>query len=213
MDHSFIWDLDGTILDSYDLIVRNLMETYSRFGAETDEEELRRHVIRYSVSSYLEMMEKRTGLSFAEMKSFYSGINESRKLEIPLMKNAKEILEFLASKGCRNFVYTHRSGSAEPVLINLGVRQYFEDLVTGLDHFKRKPDPEGLEHLIVKYGLDRAKTFYVGDRSIDMECAANAGIGGILFLQEGSVTEPVGTEKMIVKDLMEISTMIGPEGE
>ena len=77
--------------------------------------------------------------------------------------------------------------------------------VTKKNGFGRKPEPDGINYLVDKYGLDRQKTFYVGDRSIDMECAANAGIGGILYLPENAVTEPVGTERYIVRDLEEIS--------
>ncbi len=73
-----------------------------------------------------------------------------------------------------------------------------------MNGFPRKPEPDAIDYLVGKYGLERKNTFYVGDRSLDMECAANAGIGGILYRPEGSYTDPVGTEQFIVTDLMEI---------
>ena len=48
---AFIWDLDGTLLDSYEIIVSSLQKTYQEYGIQTDKENVHRHVIRYSVSS------------------------------------------------------------------------------------------------------------------------------------------------------------------
>ena len=48
----FIWDLDGTLLDSYGIIVSSLRKTYQEYGLPIDEEDVHRHVIRYSVNSF-----------------------------------------------------------------------------------------------------------------------------------------------------------------
>jgi len=41
----------------------------------------------------------------------------------------------------------------------------------------------------------------------DMDGAKNAGIKGVLYLPEGSYTEPNGSEDYIVKDLLDICEM------
>ena len=69
------------------------------------------------------------------------------------MNNAKEVLEYLQSKNIRNFVFTHRGVTTETVLKNIGIYDYFEEIVTSLNKFKRKPDPEGINYLINKYNL------------------------------------------------------------
>lgn len=205
MSKAFIWDLDGTLLDSYPTIVSSIYETYREFGIETSREEILRHSIRESVSSYIQMMEKRTGRSFQEMKVRYSEISGSKKLDIPPMKHAREILERLTAAGARNFVYTHRGVTTPAVLENLGFTGYFEEVVTSQSGFPRKPAPDAITYLAEKYGLDQTQTYYVGDRAIDMVCARNAGINGILYLPEGSVGAPTGVEKAIIKDLLELA--------
>ena len=60
-------------------------------------------------------------------------------------------------------------------------------------------------YLISKYRLDKENTFYVGDRSIDMECAKNSGVKGILYLKPDGVGEASGFEDYIVTDLMDIT--------
>ena len=204
-DHAFIWDMDGTLIDSYGVIVSSIRDTYAAFDIRTDEDEIRRVVMKYSVSTFLELMEKRTGKPFSEMSERYSAINEAADKKITLIENAAGTLEHLSKIGCLNFVFTHRGASTYEILKRCGIEEYFTEIVTKTNGFPRKPEPEALDHLIDKYGLDRQKTFYVGDRSLDMECAANAGIGGILYQPEGSYTEPVGTEKYIVKDLGELT--------
>ena len=160
--------------------------------------------MKYSVSAYIELMEKRTGKPFSEMSGIYSEISEAKDKEIGLIKNAGEILKALNEIGCRNFVFTHRGASTGKILERCGITSLFTEIVTKMNGFPRKPEPYGINYLVGKYGLDRKNTFYVGDRSLDMECAENAGISGILYRPEGSFTDPIGTERYIVRDLMEI---------
>ena len=43
-------------------------------------------------------------------------------------------------------------------------------------------NPEGVDYLVDKYQLDRSETYYIGDRTLDVDLADNAGIGSINFL-------------------------------
>lgn len=123
------------------------------------------------------------------------------------MPRAREALEALAGQGARHFVYTHRGTTTAAVLQNLGLDGLFTEIVTSQNGFPRKPAPDAILYLMGKYGLDPAATFYVGDRTIDMDCARNAGIGGILFLPPGSYCEPNGAQTHIVHHLTEIATL------
>lgn len=201
---AFIWDLDGTLLDSYEIIVSSLQEAYRESGIELEAEEIRREVITQSVGDFIVKMEKETGIPFERLKERFSEINDSRKLSIPPMNHAAEILRWLRGRSIPNYVFTHKGTSTHTVLKNIGLYDYFDEIITGKDGFPRKPDPAAVLYLIRKHDLDKNSTYYVGDRSLDIECAVNAGIKSILFLPENSAARPTGQETCIVKDLLNI---------
>ena len=205
MKPSFIWDLDGTLLDSYPIIVDSLYQVYKeKLGIELDKDRIHREIIKYSVSHFLNDLEKETGIKFDALKDRYSYISGKEKLNIPLMKNGLEILKHLKEQGIHSYVFTHRGVSTEPVLRNLGIYDYFDEVVASINQFKRKPDPEGINYLIDKYHLDKDNTYYVGDRAIDIECANNAHIKSIMFIPSDSPGEPTGKETIVINDLLDI---------
>ena len=118
---AYIWDLDGTLLDSYGIIVSGLHQTYRELGIELAPEEIRREIITYSVNDFISKTEKVSGIPFDAVKERFSRINESEKLNIQPIANAAEILCRIKDRGIPNYVFTHRGASTEPVLKNTGL--------------------------------------------------------------------------------------------
>lgn len=209
MKPTFIWDLDGTLLDSYDVIVDSLSILYKeRFDIDLNKKELRAEVIKYSVGHFLSRMEKETGVLFQDLKERYSAISGERKLQIKAMEHSIEILNYLKEQGIHSYVFTHRGVTTEPVLRNINMYDYFDEIVTSVQPFKRKPSPEAINYLVDKYHLDKEHTYYVGDRSMDMECAKSAGIKGIMYLPKDGYGLKTGKEDYIIENLLEIKNII-----
>lgn len=61
----------------------------------------------------------------------------------------------------------------------------FTEIITGDNHFARKPDPEALTYLLDKYELEPSQTAMVGDRPLDILAGQNAGVKTILFDEAG----------------------------
>lgn len=179
MKPTFIWDLDGTLLDSYEAILAGIQETYEQFGLPFDHEEVRNFILRYSVKDLLVRDADKYGLDSDELNRVRATSLKEKNTQIPLMAGAREILDWTAEKGIQNFVYTHKSDNAFQVLEDLGVRHHFTEILTSDSAFARKPSPEALLFLIEKYGLDKESTYYIGDRLLDVETAVNAGIQSI----------------------------------
>lgn len=71
--------------------------------------------------------------------------------------------------------------NAYQILADLEILDYFTEIVTTANGFARKPDPEGVNYLVEKYQLDKISTYYIGDRTLDVDVAFNSGIQSINF--------------------------------
>lgn len=204
MGKAVIWDLDGTLLDSYEVIVESLQLTMQECGIRIPYNEIWQHTIRYSVSSFLKQMSAEHELPVESLKQRYSQISGDKYQDIVCMNHALEVLQQLQDRGVEHYVFTHRGKTTIPVLDHLGLTGFFREILTSQSGFDRKPAPDAIDHLVEKYSLQKSSTYYVGDRSLDMQCAKNAGISGILFLDENTPGESTGDETYMVHDLMEI---------
>ena len=200
MIHTYIWDLDGTLLDSYQSIVSSLVEVS---GESFDD--IMKAVKRGAVSAYLRGFAERSGEDYAVLYQRYREISHGKIEEITLIPGAVETLQALQDHGARHFVYTHRGKSTAGILDRLGITPFFTEIVTFENGFRPKPSGEGVTYLIEKYGLDPEKTAYVGDRTLDVSCAKDAGVQAILYLPADSCVEKTGLEDRIIQRLEELN--------
>ena len=96
---AFIWDLDGTLIDSYGIIVNSLHQIYLEKGVNIDKSEILYDVLNESVSYFIKKTEEKFGVPFEDLKDRYSIISHNETLNIKAMKHGKEILEYLKNKG------------------------------------------------------------------------------------------------------------------
>ena len=202
--HACIWDLDGTLLDSYDVILDSLQETMKHYGHTYDREYLRKYVILHSVHQFILEFAKKEGLQFDTVYQYYTTLQDAGNDKVKLIKNAKQTLQLLKRKGVRNYVYTHKDHTAKQVLKDLGIAEYISYTITGDDGFAKKPDPEGIRYLLAKFKLNPEYCTYVGDRRLDEEAGKKAGIKCILFLDGDSPVTPLYEDTLVVDDLLKI---------
>lgn len=208
MKKAFIWDLDGTLFDSYPMIIPSLQETLEAAGFALSPEKIREIILRDSVSALMELGSEKTGLPFDTLMQRYKVVSEERLDRIVLLPGAKALLSYLRDKGIENHVYTHRGATSEPVLINLGIREFFGEIITSVNGFARKPAPDALLYLREKLGYPMKALCYVGDRRLDMDCALNAGMSCVLLLTPNGPTAPTGRETAAIHSLLEIRDLL-----
>ena len=201
---AYIWDLDGTLLDSYGVIVEAAARTAADEGINDPKDYILKVVKQKSCTAYMEEIGSQCGKTVREVFVQYQKHTHALDDLITLIDGAKETLERLQEAGAVHFVYTHRGSSSEPILERLGVLKCFREVVTSMYGFAPKPSGEGVRFLVEKYGLDPEQTWYVGDRTLDVYCAKDAGVKALLFLAPDTCVEATGQEDRIVKDLREI---------
>ena len=201
---AYIWDLDGTLLDSYGVIVEAAARTAADEGINDPKDYILKVVKQKSCTAYMEEIGSQCGKTVREVFAQYQKHTHALDDLITLIDGAKETLERLQEAGAVHFIYTHRGSSSEPILERLGVLKCFREVVTSMYGFAPKPSGEGVRFLVEKYGLDPEQTWYVGDRTLDVYCAKDAGVKALLFLAPDTCVEATGQEDRIVKDLREI---------
>ena len=180
---AFIWDLDGTLLDSYEAILAGIEETYRQFSIPYNKEEVRAFILKYSVQDLLEQVAEERGLDPVKLNQVRAQSLAEKNAQVILMPGAREVLAWANQQGIQQFVYTHKGDNALTILRDLGLDSYFAEILTSQSGFARKPNPEAATYLINKYHLKPDRTFYIGDRTLDIEFAQNSGIQSINFLE------------------------------
>ena len=180
---AFIWDLDGTLLDSYEAILLGIEETFGQFSIPYDKEKVREFILKYSVQDLLVQVAEERKLDVEVLNQVRAQNLAEKNAQVVLMPGAREVLDWADETGIQQFVYTHKGDNALTILRDLGLESYFTEILTSQSGFARKPSSEAATYLLGKYQLDSEKTYYIGDRTLDVEFAQNSRIQSINFLE------------------------------
>ena len=175
---TFIWDLDGTLIDSYEVFLEALSESFANFNRPFDRETVYNFIKGQSVNALL----KEQPVPFQEIKEDFTANSTAKNEKIKLMAGAKAVLDWTQKEKIQNFIYTHKGKNAYDLLNQLEISPYFLEIVTSENGFKRKPHPEAINYLLEKYKLKPEETYYIGDRILDIEASHNSGIHSNNFL-------------------------------
>ena len=180
---AFIWDLDGTLLDSYEAILLGIEETFGQFSIPYDKEKVREFILKFSVQDLMEKVAEERKLDVEVLNQVRAQSLAEKNAQVVLMSGAREVLKWADAAGIQQFVYTHKGDNAFTILRDLGLESYFTEILTSQSGFARKPSPEAANYLIDKYQLNPDNTYYIGDRTLDVKFAQNSGIQSINFLE------------------------------
>ena len=131
---TFIWDLDGTLIDSYDVFLEALSESFANFKLPFDRQTVYNFIKEESVNSLLE----KQAVSFEKIKEDFTNNSTSKNYKIKLMVGAKEVLDWTQKENIQNFIYTHKGKNSFDVLKQLGISSYFLEVVSSENNFLKK---------------------------------------------------------------------------
>lgn len=187
MWRNIIWDVDGTLFDTYPSFVRAFSGSLSDLGLVEDEVELYR-LAKISVEHCtLELSSRFTVTTDAIAEGFqrhYANLTAADQTPFPGLTS---ILQHIVDHGGKNAIVTHRRLASTQELLSVhGLEQYFSGAVTGDDGFPRKPDPVAFLAALERFDLDAAETLNIGDREIDIQAGQAAGLFSCLFAPQPS---------------------------
>jgi phosphoglycolate phosphatase-like HAD superfamily hydrolase len=177
MIRDLIWDLDGTLFDTYPAISAAFQAALRRLGADAPTEEIM-PLARVSFGHCAEQLSARTGLPAGEiLETFFELYADIPPDTSPPFPSAREVCTWAVVTGGHNVIVTHRGHSSTEALLDAhGLRSLFAGWITQDDGFPRKPDPQGMLAAIQRFGLDPDQALAIGDRDLDLQAAQAAGV-------------------------------------
>lgn len=177
----YIWDFDGTLFDTYPRISGAFHEALRRLGCQRPLDEVLT-AVKQSVRGAAADYAQQYNLSEAAINRLYHEIEGALPVDdMTPYPGVHDFLLAVTERGGRHFLYTHRDRGALLALKKYGMDTCFSGAITTEDDFPLKPAPDALTHLLRKHAIIPQKAVMLGDRSIDVDAALNAGIAGCLI--------------------------------
>jgi pyrophosphatase PpaX len=206
----FLFDADGTLIDTVDLIVKCFEHSCSRFGGLiVPAREIRQNIgltLRNQMELYFgKLTDERFEIIRKEHMDFqlrhYAGY-------LRAFPGVVECLAALKSGGKRLAVVTSRRRlSLDLYFKETKLFGYFDAFVTADDTLRHKPDPEPALVALSLLGGSKDEALFIGDSRFDIECATNAGIDSALVKWSGSDPSEMAIQPTFcIGDLRQLSS-------
>lgn len=172
-----IWDVDGTLFDTYPAIARAFKAALNDFGADAPLNRIAQLASESLGMCATTLAEDHRLDAAAFENAFGRHYEATTPEEQPPLPGAREVCEHIRRTGGQNVIVTHRGprGTAELLAANR-LTELFSGCITQADGYPRKPDPSAFNAIIERCGLIRDETLAIGDREIDVLAGRAAGV-------------------------------------
>ena len=177
---TILFDFDGTLMDTNDLIISSWQHTFKIIeGKERPVSEI--------IPTFGEPLDYTVArlfphLDIEEVISVYRSYHiDNFGARINLFPGMKELLASLKEMGYKLGLVTSRlPGTTAQGLEKYGIAEFFDAVVTAADTKKHKPDPEPILMALEKLDSKPQESMMIGDTKHDILCAKNAGAVSVL---------------------------------
>lgn len=176
-----IWDFDGTLYDTYPVMLNALLATFKHFNILVDKSKLYREIKRGSIKQVFKTIGERSNIEPKELDTYYHRVEAEKQIDPQPFKEAQEVLQTVVVNGGGNYLLTHRDDAAKQYLKQNDLLQYFSGFVTSDQKLKRKPAPDAINYLVKKFDLNPDETVMIGDRPLDVLAGENAHVKTAYF--------------------------------
>lgn len=173
-----VFDLDGTLVDSRRDLAESANEVLAEHGCPPHSEEAIGRMVGDGAATLIARAFAAAGLSqppdaLPRFLKIYNGrlLQHTRPYQ-----GIKELLAAASERATLAVLTNKPLGPTREILTGLRLAPFFGERVLGGDGpFPRKPDPQGLLHLMALTNEKSSDSLMVGDSSIDWKTARAAG--------------------------------------
>jgi len=172
-----LFDLDGTLVDSIELIVAAAMNAFaSRPGPSPSEAQIRNTIGRPLTTTFGPWLVDDDDLPFLIAKYREYQLEHHDRLT-NAYEGIVDAVAGLAAAGCQMAIVTSKVGfMAERALVHTGLAQYMRLVIASDSTERHKPDPAPVLMALQQLGCSPDDAMFVGDSPYDMQAGRAARV-------------------------------------
>jgi len=179
-----LFDLDGCIIDSLPVWLKAFRETFDLLGISLSDDKI-------ISQGFHRWDQKAQELGIKDVPAFAKTLYEhfhAKYTEINLHEGFIETIKPLTEKGvaCAIVTSTYRK-TAEEILAQKGISQYFPRIIAWEDTKLNKPDPDPILFAMEELNAIPQETVMIGDNEVDIIAGNSAGVTSIWYYPESHV--------------------------
>jgi phosphoglycolate phosphatase len=183
-----MFDLDGTLIETAPEICDAVNDTLQHFGlAQVAQEQVDRWIGHGTRELLVQALAQVRRLTVEEIRrcddlpliatEFDRHYQRRCGTRSHLYPHVREVLKSLRARGIHLAVVTNKEARyTRTVLAAHALEPLFDRVVSGDTLPTKKPDPAGIHSCLSQFRVDAARALFVGDSSIDVASARNAGV-------------------------------------
>ncbi|GIO87481.1 pyrophosphatase PpaX [Paenibacillus faecis] len=214
MINTILFDLDGTIIDTNDLIINTFLHVLEHHFPQ--QKYTREQIIPHMGLTLEQQMQTFSGREevtdlVADYRTYNNLHHDTLIREFP---RVKEVIAELHERGITmGIVTTKIKPTTIRALDYFGLKEYMSTIVTVQDVTHPKPHPEPVLTALRNLGADPAKTLMVGDSAADIQSAKAAGVkaAGVAWSLKGVDVLKQYNPDYILEDMTDLYGVLGWE--
>lgn len=207
-----LFDFDGTIMDSEQMIVGCFAYLFQKYGNIHDfTKEVQMEVFELPLKEELKKLfpDQNVNVLMKDYTTFQKSL-PGRHL-VSTLPNVKEVLKQLKQEGYVVAIVTSRlTESCKTWVEDLQIEKYI-DLIVGTEKYRHtKPDPDGIIEACELLNTGHDSVVYIGDNVSDVKTGKNAGVYTVGFVTNEEKREKMEAEKPngIITDITELMDIL-----
>lgn len=205
MIKTFLFDLDGTLIQTTDIIIDTFRITFDKFFPH----------VKLTESEYSNLLGQTLWKTFEfyandktdidEVVKFYREMS-NLKIEEGLLAypGASDMLKYLKSKGCKVGVVTSKMRKIATYHLELtGLLPYIDAIIGYEDVIEHKPSPEPILKALTLLNARAKTSVYIGDHENDIIAAKKAGVLACAVTYSARLAEMLSHQPEYVVDELE----------
>jgi len=205
-----IFDLDGTVVDSVELIIVSFQHAIREvLDREVSREEAVARVGR-PLREQMEMFSPEHAEELVEVYREFNHREHDRMLR--LYEGIRQLLEDLRAAQVKVGLVTSKSRYTTQMAFDLtGIEGYFEASVCADESAGNKPSPAPVLACLEQLGIGSDSAVYIGDSPADIQAARAAGVAAIAVSWGVFAAERLAAEKpdLLVHTIPELEETLG----